>query len=173
MTSWADTEVWKDIPGYEGRYQASNMVRIRSVDRYVTRFVKGRVLSPRVREKGYLVVTISGAGPKDVHRLVALAFHGDAGPGFQVRNLDGNPLNARPENLAWGTQSDNEFDKYRYAGKRGKLSISDVREIRHRVNVLGDRIPDLAREYSVNVETIRQAAKGVTFSWLDLKECFS
>lgn len=165
MTS-SDKEIWKDIPGLEGRYQASNLGRIRSVDHIVTRKIKGRILRPRIRKEGYPVVTISGAGPKDVHRLVALAFHGQGKPNEQVRHLNGVKTDPRAENLAWGTQSENEADKYRYAGKRHKLSISDIHEIRHRVNDLGERIPTVAQDYGVNVETIRQAAKGVTFSWL-------
>ena len=168
MTSWVnpEEEVWKDIPGYEGRYQASSWGRIRSVDHYVTRLVKGRILRPRIRKEGYPIVTLSGVGPKDVHRLVALAFHGKAGPGQQVRHLDGKKLNSRPENLAWGTQSENEFDKYIHFGKRCKLSISEVREIRHRVNEQREPVHTVARDYGVTPETIRQAAKGVTFSWV-------
>lgn len=159
-------EIWKDIPGLEGRYQASSLGRIRSVDHIVTRKIKGRILRPRTRKEGYLVVTISGAGPKDVHRLVALAFHGEGKPSEQVRHLNGIKTDPRAENLAWGSQSENEADKYRYAGKRNKLSISDVLEIRRRVNDLGEPLPTVAQDYGVHVETIRQAAKGVTFSWL-------
>lgn len=167
MTS-STKEVWRDIPGYEGRYQASNLGRIRSVDHYVTRFFPGKILKPRIRKEGYWTVPISGAGPKNVHRLVALAFHGEpAEPGLQVRHLDGDRLNARADNLAWGTQSENEMDKYRYNGKHGKLRPEDVKEIRRRVNDQGERVQDVAKDYGVNVETIRQAAKGVTFSWLD------
>ena len=173
MTSWPDRseEVWKDIPGYEGRYQASNLGRIRSVDHYVVRLVKGRVLRPRIRKKGYPVVTISGKGPKDVHRLVALAFHGEPAMGLQVRHLDGDRLNARPENLAWGTQSENERDKYRYAEKRHKLSVQDARDIRFRVNVLEESVSYVAADYGVTAEAIRQVAKGVTFTWLTDADC--
>jgi hypothetical protein len=86
---------------------------------------------------------------------------------MQARHLDGDRQNPRPENLAWGTQSENEADKYRYAGKRHKLSVSDVREIRHRVCDLGERIPDVAQDFGVTVETIRQVAKRRTFAWVE------
>lgn len=158
-------EVWKDIPGYEGKYQASSFGRIRSVDHYVVRLVKGRVLRPRTRKEGYLTVTISGAGPKDVHRLVAMAFHGVPEPGWQARHLNGDRADPRPENLAWGTQSENELDKYVYAGRRHKLSLDDVRDIRQRLH-LGESVPDIARSYGVSVETVRQISKGVIYSWL-------
>lgn len=165
MTSCA--EIWRDIPGYEGKYQASNLGRVRSVGHYVQRWVKGRVLRPRIRERGYPVVTLSGAGPKDVHQLVALAFLGPKEKGQQVRHLNGDKLDARAENLAYGTQSENERDKFRYAEKRNKLTIYDAREIRFRVNVLEESVSYVASDYGVTEATIRQVAKGVTFSWLE------
>ena len=164
MTSWAD-EVWKDIPGYEGRYQASNLGRIRSVDHIVIREVKGRVLRPRLRKKGYPVVTLSGAGPKDVHRLVALAFHGQGGPGEQVRHLNGDKTDIRAENLAWGTQSDNERDKYVYAEKRNRLTLREVKEIRQRIQS-GENHAEIARAFNVSHTTVYHIAKGETFAWL-------
>lgn len=164
MTSWA--EEWRDIPGFEGRYQASNLGRIRSVDHIVVRKVKGRVLRPRLRKSGYPVVTLSGGGPKDVHRLVALAFHGQGKPGEQVRHLNGDRTDPRAENLAWGSQSENERDKYIYAGKRNRLSLDDVREIRRRIEA-GEKHTETARVFNVSETTIRQIAKGETFAWLD------
>ena len=165
MTSAA--EEWRDIPGYEGRYQVSNLGRVRSVGHYVQRWIEGRVLRPRIRKKGYPVVTISGEGPKDVHQLVALAFLGAKEEGQQVRHLNGNKLDPRADNLAYGTQSDNERDKFLYAEKRNKLTTHDVREIRFRVNVLEESVSYVASDYGVTAETIRQVAKGVTFSWLE------
>lgn len=164
MTSWA--EEWRDIPGYEGLYQVSNLGRVRSVDHVVTRTVKGRILRPRLRKNGYLVVTLSGGGPKDVHRLVALAFHGRGRPGEQVRHLNGNRTDPRAENLAWGSQSENERDKYIYAGKRNRLSLDDVREIRRHIEA-GERYANIARLFNVSDTTIRQIAKGETFAWLE------
>jgi hypothetical protein len=164
MTSW-DKEVWKDIPGFEGKYQASNLGRIRSVDHVVVRHIKGRILRPRIRKMGYPVVTLSGAGPKDVHRLVALTFHGQGRPGEQVRHLNGDRADPRAENLAWGTQSENEHDKYTYAGKRNRLTLDDVRDIRRRINA-GEKYTEIARSFNVSDTTIRQIAKGETFAWL-------
>lgn len=164
MTSWP--EEWRDIPGHEGRYQASSLGRIRSVDHYVIRLVKGRVLRPRIREKGYPVVTISGAGPKDVHQLVALAFHGQRPEGLQVRHLNGDKLDARAANLAYGTQADNERDKFCYGEKARKLTVADVRGIRKKIAAGELTYSTIARTYGVAETTIRQIAKGETFSWL-------
>lgn len=49
---------------------------------------------------------------KSVHRLICMAFHGMPDPPtLQVRHLDGNPKNNLPENLKWGTQSENWLDR--------------------------------------------------------------
>ena len=170
MTSWANEE-WRDIPGYEGRYQVSDLGRVRSVDHYVQRLVKGRVLRPRIRERGYPVVTLSGAGPKDVHQLVALAFIGPREEGQQVRHLNGNKLDPRAENLAYGTQADNEKDKFRYGDKARKLTTTEVREIRKRAGEDGVTNTALARDYGVTETTIRQIVKGETFAWLKNDDC--
>lgn len=135
------------------------------MDHIVVREIKGRVLCPRLRKEGYPVVTISGAGPKDVHRLVALAFHGQGKPGEQVRHLNGDRTDPRAENLAWGTQSENERDKYTYAGKRNRLTLEDVKAIRHRIKS-GEKPSEIARSFDVSETTIRQIAKGETFAWL-------
>lgn len=161
-----EAEVWKDIPGYEGKYQASNLGRVRSVDHYVTRLVKGRVLRPRIRKEGYPIVTISGAGPKDVHQLVALAFLGPKEDGKQVRHLDGDKLNPSADNLAYGSQADNERDKFRYGDKARKLTTAQVQEIRKlaREHTMTNTV--IARQFGVTETTVRQIVKGVTFAWL-------
>lgn len=158
-------EEWRDVPGYEGRYQVSNLGRVRSVGHYVQRWVEGRVLRPRIRKEGYPVVTISGVGPKDVHQLVALAFLGPKEAGQQVRHLNGNRQDPSADNLAYGTQSDNERDKFRYGNKARKLTTDQVLEIRQRAHS-GERYADLAREYDVSWTTINHIVKGVTFAWL-------
>ena len=76
-------EVWKDIPGFEGFYQASNLGSIRSLDRYLNyknkglTLRKGKKLSLKTSSKGYLEVTLVINGKcyyKRVHQLVALTF---------------------------------------------------------------------------------------------------
>lgn len=114
-------EEWRDIPGYEGKYQASNLGRIRSLDRRVpcchgaTRLVQGRVLKPAgsKRDPHLYVVLGHGASGSLVHKLVALTFLGPRPAGYDVRHLDGNPLNNRADNLAYGTRTENILDVYR------------------------------------------------------------
>lgn len=98
-------EIWKDIPGYEGVYQASNLGRIKSIERIDCggRHLKGKILSQCV-VKGYVKVGLNYAQSNkqcSVHRLVAMAFIPNQNKYSQINHKDENPLNNRVENLEW------------------------------------------------------------------------
>ena len=119
-----DDEVWLPIPGYEGRYEVSSHARVRSLDRITirsdgrTQRNKGRVLRQTLSSAGgYPVVAMSSngyAGPRYVHHLVALAFHGPRPAGLEVRHLNGIAADCLPGNLAWGTHAENQQDQLRH-----------------------------------------------------------
>ena len=99
-------EIWKDIPGFEGLYQASNEGRIRSLTRQVYNYIKpGRILKSNIKNSGYLYLSISNGNNKfkhaNVHRLVALAFIPNPDSKPQVNHKDGNRLNNNVDNLEW------------------------------------------------------------------------
>ena len=168
-------EVWKDIPGYEGRYQASNLGRIRSLDRRVpccrgaTRLVRGRVLkSAGQKTDPHLRVVLGhGAAGVLVHRLVALTFQGPCPQGQEVRHLDGDPLNNCADNLAYGTRTENILDVYRIGRSwRGSATIEQAYEIRKRLND-GQRAIDIARDMAVSPASVYGIKEGRTFKWLE------
>lgn len=95
-------EVWKDIPGYSDRYQASNLGRIRSKTR--------GVLHQWVGDRGYSMVTIRQGGGRttpSVHRLVASAFIPNPKDKPMVNHKNGIKTDNRVENLEWATASEN------------------------------------------------------------------
>ena len=109
-------EVWRDIPGYEGKYQASSLGRIRSLDRVVKRRnwssfrLPGRVLKPRLSHKGYLLVGLcTEARTKNysVHRLVARAFIPNPKGKPEINHRNGDKTDNRVENLEWVTTAEN------------------------------------------------------------------
>lgn len=120
-----EQEIWKDIPGYEGLYQASNFGRIRSLDKEVKHFKggtavkKGKVLKLQKRSQyGYTKYYVSLKKDKYefkiVARLVWAAFNGPIPKGKQINHIDENPLNncidnlnlmSSKENCNWGTRN--------------------------------------------------------------------
>ena len=109
-------EIWKDIPGYVGFYQASNKGRIRSLDFYVPcgrggagwRLVKGRVLRPGGRKpSGHMTVALGKGNSQGVHCLVLLAFVGKPKRGQEGLHLNHKPSDNRLSNLKWGSRSEN------------------------------------------------------------------
>lgn len=100
-------EIWLDIPGTGGLYEASSLGRIRSKDGAV---------AARSHPRGYLRVRIRCAGQKSqdhfVHRLVALAFLGER-QGLEVNHVNGCKTDNRAENLEWVTHSENVAHAYR------------------------------------------------------------
>lgn len=124
------TEIWKDIPGFEGRYQASDQGRVRSVDNYVRcgrggkglRLVRGRVLRPG-NSRGYLIVNLPPAGTIAVHLLVARAFLSPRPAGAEVNHKDGVKVNCAPANLEWVTKTENQLHAVAFGLKTQALPV--------------------------------------------------
>lgn len=99
-------EEWREIPEYIGKYEASNLGRIRS---------KGvRILKQRLNRKGYPVVELSrppGSRECLVHRLVLTAFRGLPEEGHEGCHNNGVKTDNSLENLRWDTHSGNSVDQ--------------------------------------------------------------
>lgn len=114
-----DDEEWRDIPCWEGLYQASNLGDIRSLPRTVKsshgsiQYRPGRVLKQSPQGNGYLIVSLANSGTKTtrlVHRLVCQAFHG-AIHGMDAAHKDGQKTNNAADNLYWASRSRNIQDQ--------------------------------------------------------------
>lgn len=109
-----DSSDWKDIPGYEGYYQASIDGSIRSVTRIINSenntVRRGKGLKIHLGSDGYVHCMLSKQGQSNlyaVHRLVALTFIPNPENKPQVNHKDGNKKNNKVENLEWATRSEN------------------------------------------------------------------
>lgn len=120
MTTLPDGTKLKRIPiSPNDDYRAGSDGQIYSRTKYVGFGKKVRTgwypLTGHLTSKGYRSISLSHENvkvTKTVHRLVCMAFHGEPkADSMQVRHLDGNRENNRPENLQWGTQEENWSDR--------------------------------------------------------------
>lgn len=135
-------EIWKDIKGYEGLYQVSNMGEVRRVGR-------NKPLYKSLRN--YYGVKLSKNNIKkyfNIHKLVAETFIPNLSNKEQVNHIDGNKLNNNVENLEWVTPSENT--KHAYINRLSKpTKISPVLQY--------DLQGNFIREYS----SIKEARENV------------
>lgn len=168
-------EAWRDIPGYEGRYQVSNLGRVKSLPRvrrghgggYIR--VPERILRGSPDESGHVAINLrDGFNTRhvEIHRLVMQAFVGPCPAGMEVCHNDSNPANNCLENLRYDTHMNNMID-VAYVGNRGrqKLSVEDVKVIRARLDS-GDTGVRIAKDYGVTPAAISAIKTGKNFGWL-------
>lgn len=118
------TEIWKNIKGYEGLYQISNLGKIKSLKRIDTNnhFVKEKIIKTFKSNNGYEIVSLSKKSKNKtflVHRLVAIAFLNNFNKNLEVNHIDGNKFNNNVLNLECVTHSKNILHNY-YNLKIGK-----------------------------------------------------
>ena len=108
-------EIWKDIKGYEGKYQISDMGKVKSLERLTSnkrRVLKQINLSQKLGKDGYLKVLLYKENSRKyvmVHRLVANMFIENFYNKPQVNHIDANKQNNNVSNLEWVTASENKL----------------------------------------------------------------
>jgi hypothetical protein len=99
-------EIWKNVKGFNGIYQVSNLGRLKSFKENKN----GRILSNINRQGGYLSVVLGYRGLKKytrIHRLVAETFIPNPDNKPEVNHIDGNKQNNCVSNLEWVTRKEN------------------------------------------------------------------
>lgn len=162
-------EVWKDIPGYEGRYQVSDMGRVKSLARVVrcadegkgSRLVPARMVRLSVNSNGYLRAPLRENNitfHRLVHRLVACAFLPKPTARNVVNHKNGDRTDNRLCNLEWVTTSENlrhsiyTLDSGPGYAKKGVVCLT--------TNVRYASVSEAARATGCDTTTISACCKG-------------
>lgn len=155
-------ELWKQIEGYDGWYEVSDLGRLRSYFHRgcnIDRKIIPTIMKQTTRNKyGHLRVVLyknKESKGASVHRLVAIAFLGPCPRGMECAHIDGNPSNNAASNLVWVTHKENLSHRSLHGtALRGetangaKLTENQVREIRY-LCANGQKQRDIAAIYNV------------------------
>lgn len=172
-----EKEEWKDIEGFEGMYQVSNLGRIKSLARFKRR--NDLIVSGSPNTTGYMVVQLykdKKRVSKLIHRLVLSAFEPiDNAEEMTVNHKDLNIKNNALVNLEWCTQLDNNKHYWRTtdlserkptpSGEAHHLAVLNeelVLEIRQKASE-GRSVNSLAKEYGIAEGTARAVVKRTTW----------
>lgn len=152
-------EEWRDIKGYEGKYQVSNEGRVRSLDRIGIRGYnyKGKILKSRPNKRGYMWVVLEGKN-YSVHRLVAETFISNPNNYPIINHKDENTSNNCIDNLEWCT---NEYNiNYGTANKRRGDSLGYDKDNPFSKSVLQYTLDGkLIKKWDSQAEAARQLGK--------------
>lgn len=120
-------EIWKDIIGYEGKYQVSNTGKVRSLNYNNTHTIKE--LKPKTSKYGYLEVKLSKNNrTKDyiVSRLVAIHFIPNPLFKEEVIHISKDAKDNRVENLKWAYHSESKHNTYNKGSRKGKPTHTKI-----------------------------------------------
>lgn len=179
MDEWKEVfevkkENWKDVPGYEGFYQASENGHIRSVDRIDSgnQHRKSVLMKPVLaRKTGYFQVKLStGLGRCKImlwHRVVALTFIPNIENKRCVNHIDADKSNNKVINLEWCTHKENTHHGIKLGNitprgegnKSSKLKTEDVLFIRS--NSVSSK--QLGKKYGVDPAHITAIRRRITW----------
>lgn len=120
-------EEWKDIKGYENKYQVSNLGNVRSLNYNNTG--KPKNLKQKLNKYNYLEVKLSKDNKtKDfmVERLVAQAFMPNSDETKVITHIDNNKINNEVSNLKWVSIQEAKYLAYKNGNRPGNSSYKEM-----------------------------------------------
>lgn len=167
-----ESEIWKDIKGYEGLYQVSNLGRIKSFSKR-----KELIRKPTKNKKrnGYLEISLFKNNKEKrfkVHRLVAEAFIPNPENKEEVNHIDGNKSNNNKNNLEWVTDKENKEHAWKNGlmnsnHKKVKIICNETKEEFESVVECSIKMDIDRRSIFRQLKGERKTAGGYTFKRLE------
>lgn len=155
-------EQWRDIAGFVGQYQVSDLGRIKSLPSK-TRSKESIIYTFIDKHTGYSRVNLRKGGEsvtKNIHRLVLTAFRGECPPGMEGCHENGIRSDCRLNNLRWDTPKANQADKKvhgtsndGFRNPQAKMTEAMILEIRLLL-AAGKKSVDIAKKFGVHPNTI-------------------
>lgn len=176
-------EIWKDIPNYEGLYQASNLgnIRVMIFHNNICKKEKIHILKQQIDKYGRKrVILYKNGKPKlyQVHTLIANTFlnknnykkmkyedkHNIDITKLEINHRDENPLNNCVENLEWCTHNYNMH--YGNIKEKQKIGRNANKVIQYDIDFnkikIWDRVIDITKEMGISKQSISYCCKGKT-----------
>lgn len=176
---------WRDIIGYEGRYEVSSEGDIRTIPHFIEQMFKGQIKQRRVRARdrklqkhnlGYSSVVLGKDNMQLVHRLVAQAFLPKIEGKDFVNHKNGNKKDNRVENLEWCTRQENEDHAYGTGLKNSTGSHNQMAKITEgyakaikQLAETGWSTKELSEVFGLHIVNIRRIVRGKTWKHVNLK----
>lgn len=161
-------EIWKDIEGYEGLYQVSNIGRVKSLNYNHTN--QEKILKYGIDTSGYRVITLwknRKGKTKTVHRLVANTFIPNPNNYPIINHKDENKQNNSVDNLEWCTYKYNlGYNKHGYNEENLKRRmINNQMKNSKKVKCITtgeifESITEASRKYNIDKSSISKVCKG-------------
>lgn len=186
-------EIWKDVVGYEGLYQVSNLGRVKSLSKFhctsknyssLGYWSKEKILKPIIGVQGYLYVNLyknKKHNFKRIHILVAQSFIKNPNKFSMVNHKDENVMNNVVSNLEWcdnkynlnyGTAQERKAQKHNKPILQLDLNGNFIKEY--------ESITQASKELNIKIDYIsscclgrRRKTKGYVFKFKNDKEIFS
>ena len=156
-------EFWRDIEGYEGLYQISNVGQVKSLKR-------NKILKPSPTKDGYLRVKLSKEGNKKmfyIHRLVAAAFLPNEEELPEIDHINNDRADNRVANLQWISHVENLRKKESDWGVPKKVQCVETGEIFESVAAAATAMKRDKSTMSYHLNGRTQTCAGKHFKYYD------